>query len=291
MYGEYYYLLAAFFYSTTLAKFFRLFPVFPKPLGHPHRFFKESTMTFPPPPIDQIGEFFRIRCSRDVLTTLQIGATLEWSPNRVSREILSSFKPIRPLISYLFKVNGHIESHYRVTDGYWTEPELDQDPFLRIHGLAPAFNYGQQVFEGMRGNCNCRVNNYMKLSYLWRYSISRPGRSDLHIPTKRTRPVHGTLIIIRINSTNTRSAFSENASSWQWHLTQNMPLPIQPTPHYTSDQWSSAPAQTSASPRQMSTYSASTSSPLTLTMEVKHWMLSSWRSLIALRQWGRGRRK
>lgn len=47
-------------------------------------------------------------------------------------------------------VNGHIESHYSVNTGKWTDPEFVEDPFLRIHGLAPGLNYGQQAFEGMK---------------------------------------------------------------------------------------------------------------------------------------------
>lgn len=47
-------------------------------------------------------------------------------------------------------VNGHIESHYSVKTGEWTAPEFIQDPFLRIHGLAPGLNYGQQAYEGMK---------------------------------------------------------------------------------------------------------------------------------------------
>lgn len=47
-------------------------------------------------------------------------------------------------------VNGHIESHYTVKTGEWTEPELIEDPYLRIHGFAPGINYGQQAYEGIK---------------------------------------------------------------------------------------------------------------------------------------------
>lgn len=47
-------------------------------------------------------------------------------------------------------VNGHVESHYSVKTGEWTEPEFIQDPYLRIHGMSPALNYGQQAFEGIK---------------------------------------------------------------------------------------------------------------------------------------------
>ncbi|KAI9859650.1 MAG: hypothetical protein M1813_006581 [Trichoglossum hirsutum] len=47
-------------------------------------------------------------------------------------------------------VNGHIESHYSVKTGKWSEPEFITDPYLRIHGLAPGLNYGQQAYEGLK---------------------------------------------------------------------------------------------------------------------------------------------
>jgi branched-chain amino acid aminotransferase len=48
------------------------------------------------------------------------------------------------------EVNGHIESHYSVKTGQWTAPKFVQDPFLRIHGMAPGLNYGQQCYEGLK---------------------------------------------------------------------------------------------------------------------------------------------
>ncbi|KZF26812.1 branched-chain amino acid aminotransferase II [Xylona heveae TC161] len=48
------------------------------------------------------------------------------------------------------EVNGHVESHYSVKTGKWSEPEFVEDPFLRIHGMAPGLNYGQQAFEGIK---------------------------------------------------------------------------------------------------------------------------------------------
>lgn len=48
------------------------------------------------------------------------------------------------------QVNGHIESHYSVKTGQWTSPEFIADPYLRLHGMAPALNYGQQAYEGMK---------------------------------------------------------------------------------------------------------------------------------------------
>ncbi|KAK7555886.1 aminotransferase [Phyllosticta citricarpa] len=48
------------------------------------------------------------------------------------------------------EVNGHIECHYSKQTGQWSEPEFVQDPFMRIHGMAPGLNYGQQCYEGMK---------------------------------------------------------------------------------------------------------------------------------------------
>ncbi|KAJ0332426.1 hypothetical protein COL5a_002140 [Colletotrichum fioriniae] len=48
------------------------------------------------------------------------------------------------------EVNGHIESTYSVTTGQWTPLKFVADPFMRIHGMAPALNYGQQAYEGLK---------------------------------------------------------------------------------------------------------------------------------------------
>ncbi|GAB7359317.1 hypothetical protein MBLNU230_g5968t1 [Neophaeotheca triangularis] len=48
------------------------------------------------------------------------------------------------------EVNGHIESHYSVKTGKWTAPKFVEDPFLRIHGMAPGLNYGQHCYEGLK---------------------------------------------------------------------------------------------------------------------------------------------
>ena len=47
-------------------------------------------------------------------------------------------------------VAGHVESYYSVEDGKWTAPSFVEDPYLRIHGMAPGLNYGQQCYEGMK---------------------------------------------------------------------------------------------------------------------------------------------
>ncbi|RSL38080.1 hypothetical protein CEP53_015196 [Fusarium sp. AF-6] len=48
------------------------------------------------------------------------------------------------------EVNGHIESTYSRETGKWTPLRFVADPFMRIHGMAPALNYGQQAYEGLK---------------------------------------------------------------------------------------------------------------------------------------------
>ncbi|CAK1367689.1 putative branched-chain-amino-acid aminotransferase TOXF [Cercospora beticola] len=50
------------------------------------------------------------------------------------------------------EVNGHIESTYSVKTGEWTAPKFVQDPFLRLHGMAPGLNYGMQCYEGLKAS-------------------------------------------------------------------------------------------------------------------------------------------
>ncbi|KAF2158803.1 hypothetical protein M409DRAFT_30679 [Zasmidium cellare ATCC 36951] len=47
-------------------------------------------------------------------------------------------------------VNGHVQCKYSRKTGEWTKPAFVQDPYLRVHGLAPVFNYGQEVYEGLK---------------------------------------------------------------------------------------------------------------------------------------------
>lgn len=47
-------------------------------------------------------------------------------------------------------VNGHIESTYTKETGKWSPLKFVTDPFIRIHGMAPALNYGQQAYEGLK---------------------------------------------------------------------------------------------------------------------------------------------
>ncbi|KAM0326299.1 hypothetical protein ACHAQA_006897 [Verticillium albo-atrum] len=48
------------------------------------------------------------------------------------------------------EVNGHVESTYSKSTGQWTPLKFVASPFMRIHGMAPALNYGQQAYEGLK---------------------------------------------------------------------------------------------------------------------------------------------
>ncbi|CCG80845.1 Branched-chain amino acid aminotransferase [Taphrina deformans PYCC 5710] len=45
-------------------------------------------------------------------------------------------------------VNGHVQTVYK--NGAWGELEFVEEPFLRVSVMAPALNYGQQCFEGLK---------------------------------------------------------------------------------------------------------------------------------------------
>jgi branched-chain amino acid aminotransferase len=45
-----------------------------------------------------------------------------------------------------------VESTYSTKTGEWTPPKFVQDPFLRLHGMAPGLNYGMQCYEGMKAS-------------------------------------------------------------------------------------------------------------------------------------------
>ncbi|KAL5119061.1 hypothetical protein ACEQ8H_002985 [Pleosporales sp. CAS-2024a] len=49
-------------------------------------------------------------------------------------------------------VNGHVESKYTVATGTWSEPTFVASPYLHLHGLSPALNYGQQAYEGLKAH-------------------------------------------------------------------------------------------------------------------------------------------
>ncbi|CAD6504541.1 BgTH12-00050 [Blumeria graminis f. sp. triticale] len=48
------------------------------------------------------------------------------------------------------EVNGHVECRYSAQSGTWSPPKFVRDPYLRLHGMAPGLNYGQQAFEGLK---------------------------------------------------------------------------------------------------------------------------------------------
>ncbi|KAL3472879.1 aminotransferase, partial [Aspergillus californicus] len=48
------------------------------------------------------------------------------------------------------EVNGHVECTYTPNTKTWSHPTFITDPYIRLHGLTPALNYGQQIFEGMK---------------------------------------------------------------------------------------------------------------------------------------------
>ncbi|KAK7227725.1 hypothetical protein V2G26_015728 [Clonostachys chloroleuca] len=48
------------------------------------------------------------------------------------------------------EVNGHIESTWSKSTGEWSPLRFVADPYMRIHGMAPALNYGQQAYEGLK---------------------------------------------------------------------------------------------------------------------------------------------
>ncbi|PKY04685.1 branched-chain amino acid aminotransferase II [Aspergillus campestris IBT 28561] len=47
-------------------------------------------------------------------------------------------------------VNGHIESHFSPSTNQWSAPKFIRSPYLRLHGMSPALNYGQQAYEGLK---------------------------------------------------------------------------------------------------------------------------------------------
>jgi branched-chain amino acid aminotransferase len=82
-------------------------------------------------------------------------------------------------------VNGHIESTYSVKTGKWTAPEFVESPFLRIHGMAPALNYGQQCYEGLkayRSPDDKTINVFRPQSNAERMQHSASAISIPHVP-------------------------------------------------------------------------------------------------------------
>lgn len=84
------------------------------------------------------------------------------------------------------EVNGHIESHYSVKTGKWTEPQFIKDPYLRIHGMAPGLNYGQQCYEGMKAfrSPNNEINIFRPIQNAERMQHSASFISIPAVPTE-----------------------------------------------------------------------------------------------------------
>ncbi|KAI9739809.1 MAG: hypothetical protein M1834_006530 [Cirrosporium novae-zelandiae] len=93
-------------------------------------------MPFPPQPVSTIGK----ELIRDCVPRFCVPVT-------GSSALIRYLFRLEP---YWLSVNGHIESHYSKKTGKWTEPEFVTDPYLKIHGMSPAINYGMQAFEGMK---------------------------------------------------------------------------------------------------------------------------------------------
>lgn len=88
---------------------------------------------FPPPPVNTIdwsNVGFKIREGKNP------------SPLHILRE--ENLTPASLI------VNGHIESSWSKATGQWSPLRFIADPFMRIHGMSPALNYGQQAYEGLK---------------------------------------------------------------------------------------------------------------------------------------------
>ncbi|KAJ0300527.1 hypothetical protein COL5a_006801 [Colletotrichum fioriniae] len=78
------------------------------------------------------------------------------APGESESEILFAVRPPKTDVEWNkigftpFQVNGHIECTFTTKSGAWSQPRWVQEPYLKVHGLSPALNYGQQAFEGLR---------------------------------------------------------------------------------------------------------------------------------------------
>ncbi|OAA59916.1 branched-chain-amino-acid aminotransferase 5 [Cordyceps fumosorosea ARSEF 2679] len=70
------------------------------------------------------------------------------------------------------EVNGHMESTFSQATGQWTPLKFVADPYMRIHGMSPALNYGQQAYEGLKA---------FRLPGDSRLSLFRPDRNALRL--------------------------------------------------------------------------------------------------------------
>ncbi|KAH7074746.1 aminotransferase [Paraphoma chrysanthemicola] len=81
-------------------------------------------------------------------------------------------------------VNGHVESKYSVAEGSWSEPTFVASPYLSIHGLAPALNYGQQAYEGLKAHRSPdgNINLFRPAAHAARMNVSASYVSIPEIP-------------------------------------------------------------------------------------------------------------
>ncbi|ORY66087.1 aminotransferase [Pseudomassariella vexata] len=81
------------------------------------------------------------------------GLDFEPTYNFPTTNIISPFPP--PPVNTIdwsnvgFRVR-EVALHYSVHTKKWTPPQFVADPYIRIHGMAPALNYGQQAYEGRK---------------------------------------------------------------------------------------------------------------------------------------------
>lgn len=73
-----------------------------------------------------------------------------------------------------FDQTSHIESVWSQETEEWSEPRIVRDPWVKVHGLSPALNYGQQCYEGMRA---CRSSDDQIVLFRPREHAKRMVRS------------------------------------------------------------------------------------------------------------------
>ncbi|EOA81673.1 hypothetical protein ACJQWK_10671 [Exserohilum turcicum] len=66
---------------------------------------------------------------------------MEWST--LTLNVPTEDTPSNPIPS-------HVETSFSLATEQWTSPTLHASPYLQIHGLSPALNYGMQAFEGLK---------------------------------------------------------------------------------------------------------------------------------------------
>ena len=67
--------------------------------------------------------------------------TIDWST--LTLNVPTEATPSHPIPS-------HVETTFSLTTEQWTPPTVHPSPYLQIHGLSPALNYGMQAFEGLK---------------------------------------------------------------------------------------------------------------------------------------------